>query len=219
MRKETRIAFTAYVSQIALLNGVEAAEVTGTKFTVAPNVEQKLEEKIQESSEFLNSISVVMVPAQVGEKVGIGATRPIASRTNTKAGDRRTPTDPTDTWPVVMPIATDVPRIRRLRYICNAARTPRMLGEESVKATSPKASIMTVPLSSVINWRILPRNFATDFIIIRQMSCRLVRDFFRASTESKSCSGNRRNSVVTSRYSASHCAWPWLRRGSTTMGM
>ena len=79
MRRETRVAFAAYVSQIALLNSVEAAEVTSTKFTVAPSVEQKLEEKIQESSDFLNSISVVMVPNQVGQKVGVGATRPIAS--------------------------------------------------------------------------------------------------------------------------------------------
>ena len=97
MRRETRVAFAAYVSQIALLNSVEAAEVTSTKFTVAPVVEQKLEEKIQESSDFLNSISVVMVPNQVGQKVGVGATRPIASRTNTAGGNRRTPTDPTDT--------------------------------------------------------------------------------------------------------------------------
>ena len=97
MRRETRVAFAAYVSQLALINGVAAAEVTSTKFTVAPVVEQKLEEKIQESSDFLNSISVVMVPNQVGQKVGVGATRPIASRTNTAGGNRRTPTDPTDT--------------------------------------------------------------------------------------------------------------------------
>lgn len=97
MRKETRIAFAAYVSQIALLNNVAAAEVTDTKFTVAPNVEQKLEEKIQESSEFLSQISINLVPTQTGAKVGIGTTRPIASRTNTAAGERRTPTDPTDT--------------------------------------------------------------------------------------------------------------------------
>ena len=36
MRRETRVAFAAYVSQIALLNSVEASEVTSTKFTVAP---------------------------------------------------------------------------------------------------------------------------------------------------------------------------------------
>ena len=94
MRNETRLLFTAYVSQIALLNGV--ADAT-TKFSVSPAVEQKLEEKIQESSEFLQSINIVGVPAQIGEKVGVTVTRPLASRTNTAGGTRRTPTDPTDT--------------------------------------------------------------------------------------------------------------------------
>jgi P2 family phage major capsid protein len=94
MRNETRLLFTAYVSQIALLNGV--ADAT-TKFSVAPAVEQKLEEKIQESSEFLQQINIVGVPQQSGDKIGVTVTRPLASRTNTSAGNRRTPTDPTDT--------------------------------------------------------------------------------------------------------------------------
>lgn len=94
MRNETRLLFNAYVSQIALLNGVDSATV---KFSVAPVVEQKLEEKIQETSDFLSQINVVGVPAQQGEKVGVTVTRPLASRTNTGAGNRRTPGDPTDT--------------------------------------------------------------------------------------------------------------------------
>jgi phage major capsid protein, P2 family len=94
MRNETRLLFNAYVSQIALLNGVASAAV---KFSVAPNVEQKLEEKIQESSDFLQLVNVVGVPAQQGQKVGVTVTRPLASRTNTNAGNRRTPGDPTDT--------------------------------------------------------------------------------------------------------------------------
>ncbi|MES2173307.1 MAG: phage major capsid protein, P2 family [Pseudomonadota bacterium] len=94
MRNETRLLFTAYVSQIAMLSGVADATV---KFSVAPAVEQKLEEKIQESSEFLSQINIQGVPAQTGEKVGVTVTRPLASRTNTAGGNRRTPTDPTDT--------------------------------------------------------------------------------------------------------------------------
>ncbi len=93
MRNETRKLFNSYVSQIALLNAVPDAAV---KFSVAPTVEQTLEEKIQESSEFLQLVSIVPVPAQTGQKVGIGTTRPLAGRTNTAAGNRRTPTDPTD---------------------------------------------------------------------------------------------------------------------------
>jgi methylmalonyl-CoA mutase cobalamin-binding subunit len=95
MRNATRLLFNAYVSQIALLNGIDA-DSASKNFTVAPAVEQKLEEKIQQSSEFLNKISFVPVDAQEGDKVGIGVTRPLASRTNTAGGNRRTPTDPTD---------------------------------------------------------------------------------------------------------------------------
>ena len=94
MRNETRLLFTAYVSHIAMLSGVADATV---KFSVAPVVEQKLEEKIQESSEFLSQINVVGVPSQSGDKVGVTVTRPLASRTNTAGGTRRTPTDLTDT--------------------------------------------------------------------------------------------------------------------------
>src|SRR3546814_12656515 len=73
MRNETRLLFTAYVSQIALLNGV--ADAT-TKFSISPAVEQKLEEKIQESSDFLSEINIVGVPQQSGDKVGVTVTRP-----------------------------------------------------------------------------------------------------------------------------------------------
>lgn len=94
MQNTTRILFTAYVSQIALLNSV--ADAT-TQFTVAPVVEQKLEEVIKNSSEFLQQINIEPVVQQSGAKVGVGVTRTMAGRTNTAAGNRRTPTDPTDT--------------------------------------------------------------------------------------------------------------------------
>lgn len=97
MHKLTRLAFTNYVGQVAELNGILPDEVVSTKFTVAPAVEQKLEERMQEGSEFLTSINIVPVIAQEGDKVGISVTRPIAGRTNTAIGNRRTPTDPTDT--------------------------------------------------------------------------------------------------------------------------
>jgi len=96
MRNETRILFTAYVSQIATLNGLDAGDVS-TKFTVDPVVEQRLEEVIKQGSEFLQQINIVPVVQQVGDKVGVGVTRPLASRTNTAGGTKRNPTDPTDT--------------------------------------------------------------------------------------------------------------------------
>lgn len=98
MRNETRILFSAYVSQIALLNGVEPTTVAnGAKFAVAPTVEQKLEEVIKESSEFLKAIQIVPVIEQIGSKVGLGTTRTLAGRTDTAGGTRRAPTNPNDT--------------------------------------------------------------------------------------------------------------------------
>jgi P2 family phage major capsid protein len=96
MQNATRVRFNAYVSQIALINGVDPDAVSKS-FTVAPVVEQNLEEVIKESSEFLQLIQMVPVIQQEGDKVGVGVTRPLAARTNTAGGNRRTPTDPTDT--------------------------------------------------------------------------------------------------------------------------
>lgn len=95
MRNDTRLMLSAYVSQIALLNGVPTAD--NIKFAVAPAVEQRLEEIIKHSSEFLQLVNTVPVIEQQGAKVGIGVTRPLASRMNTAAGNARVPTDPTDT--------------------------------------------------------------------------------------------------------------------------
>lgn len=96
MQRSTRILFAAYVSQIALLNGIAASEVSA-HFSVAPAVEQTLEERMKESSEFLQKINMVPVIQQSGDKVGIEATRPIASRTDTSGVGERVATDPTDT--------------------------------------------------------------------------------------------------------------------------
>ncbi|MGV8189794.1 P2 family phage major capsid protein, partial [Pseudomonas aeruginosa] len=53
MRNETRKQFDAYLAQLAKLNGVNSAVQT---FAVEPSVQQKLEQRIQESSEFLKQI-------------------------------------------------------------------------------------------------------------------------------------------------------------------
>lgn len=90
MRNSTRVKYTAYVSRIAMLSGVAAAS---EHFTVEPSVAQKLEKTTQDSSEFLSRINFITVPAQEGEKVGVGITRSIASRTNTATKDRQ-PIDP-----------------------------------------------------------------------------------------------------------------------------
>lgn len=59
-------------------------------------VEQKLEEKIKESSEFLNAINIIPVIEQEGQVLAISTTRTIAGRTDTSGGTARNPTDPND---------------------------------------------------------------------------------------------------------------------------
>lgn len=90
MKNDTRVLFSAYLAQLASLNGVESA---CSKFTVAPSVQQTLETKIQESSDFLGKINIVGVTDQSGESLGLGVGSTIASRTDTRTQDR-TPTDP-----------------------------------------------------------------------------------------------------------------------------
>lgn len=87
MRNETRRLYNAYLDQVAKLNGVESA---AEKFTVEPSVQQTLETKIQESSEFLSRINMVGVAEQMGDKIGLGVSGPIASTTNTTTTDRAT---------------------------------------------------------------------------------------------------------------------------------
>ncbi len=86
MQNDTRLKFTAYASRIALLNGVAAATVL---FTVNPTVQQTLEKKIQEAAPLLGRINVVPVTEQEGNKLGLGVSGPVASRTNTKTGEKR----------------------------------------------------------------------------------------------------------------------------------
>nr|WP_324259055.1 phage major capsid protein, P2 family [Cellvibrio fontiphilus] len=86
MRNETRISFEKYSSRIATLNGVKDVS---KKFTVEPSVQQTLENKIQENSQFLGQINVVGVPELIGEKLGLGLSGPIAGRTNVANGARK----------------------------------------------------------------------------------------------------------------------------------
>lgn len=98
MNNTTRALFAAYVSQIALINGVEPdGKYSLATFAVDPVVEQRLEEVIKQGSEFLQLINIVPVIEQTGQKVGVGVTRTLAGRTDTASGTARNPTDPTDT--------------------------------------------------------------------------------------------------------------------------
>ncbi|MCY1212393.1 phage major capsid protein, P2 family [compost metagenome] len=87
MRNDTRRLYAAYEAKIAEINGVERVD---RKFSVQPSVQQKLETKVQESSDFLGRINVYGVTEQEGEKIGLGVSGPVASTTDTTAQDRQT---------------------------------------------------------------------------------------------------------------------------------
>jgi P2 family phage major capsid protein len=86
MRNDTRTHFNAYIAQVAKLNGVESATAT---FNVEPTIQQRLETKIQESSEFLSRINIIGVDEQESEKVGLGVGSTVASRTDTSQKARQ----------------------------------------------------------------------------------------------------------------------------------
>ena len=86
MHKQTREHFNKFLDRIAELNHV--ADAT-QKFSVEPAVEQKLLEKIQESSPFLTLINHITVDQQEGEKVFIGVNSTIAGRTDTSGNAER----------------------------------------------------------------------------------------------------------------------------------
>ena len=89
MQNSTRLAVEAYINRIAELNGVSADHVT-SKFSVTPSIQQKLESKIQESSDFLKAVSFYGVDEQEGEKIGLDVAGPIARTVDTSSQDRQT---------------------------------------------------------------------------------------------------------------------------------
>ncbi len=90
MRNSTRLQYNQYVEQIAKLSGVPSAAV---QFTVDPAIQQRLEQRQQDTSEFLRRINIIGVDELKGEKVGIGVSSTIASRTDTSGAGVRVPRD------------------------------------------------------------------------------------------------------------------------------
>jgi len=99
MQTATRLKFNQYVGQLAQLNNIDASltVIPGElkQFAVAAVIEQRLQAKLQLTSDFMSRINVVPVAAQQGQRVGVGVNRSLASRTDTAAGHRRNVSDPT----------------------------------------------------------------------------------------------------------------------------
>ena len=89
MKLETRKLWDGYSQRQAELNGVPIHHVN-THFAIAPSVSQTLENKVQESSEFLKQIGIFPVSEQEGEKLGLGVGGPVSS-TNAGSTVRRDP--------------------------------------------------------------------------------------------------------------------------------
>lgn len=89
MKTTTRLEWDKYTAQQAKLNNIPAAHVS-THFSIAPSTAQTLENKTQQSSEFLKKINMYGVAEQEGEKLGLGVSGPVAS-TNSSSNVRREP--------------------------------------------------------------------------------------------------------------------------------
>ncbi|WP_039918802.1 P2 family phage major capsid protein, partial [Cellvibrio mixtus] len=85
MHNDTRPLYDAFVARIGQLNSIKDAS---KKFSVAPSVQQTLETKLQESSDFLGRINIFGVKELKGEKLGLGV-NPIAGRTDVSEGPRQ----------------------------------------------------------------------------------------------------------------------------------
>lgn len=87
MSTQAQVAYLKFREQMHKLNG---APTDAKSFSVEPSVQQRLETKIQKSSAFLSMINVVGVDELKGEKLGLGISGPIASRTDTDTKERET---------------------------------------------------------------------------------------------------------------------------------
>lgn len=88
MQDNTRMCFEHYTQSIARTNGL--SQVLGKAFNYSPAAQQAFFEKVGENSDFLKQINQIVVTAQIGERLGLGIGKPIASRTKTNERERQT---------------------------------------------------------------------------------------------------------------------------------
>lgn len=88
MQLKTRDLFNQYTGGVASSNGLEFVKNEAIQYT--PSRQQSLFAAMGENADFLKKINHVPVDAQVGDKIGLGISRPIAGRTNTDENERST---------------------------------------------------------------------------------------------------------------------------------
>ena len=88
MQENTRHCFNRYKAEIAQVNGLHA--VTNEAFNIKPAIQQALHSALGEQADFLKKVNQVPVTAQLGDKIGLGVSKPIASRTDTDEEERQT---------------------------------------------------------------------------------------------------------------------------------
>lgn len=139
MQNETRKLYAALLDQIAKLNGVPSAE---HKFNVAPSVQQKLETRQQESSDFLKRINIIGVREQMGSKLGLGVGGPIASTTNTRVAPR---------------VPTEVGSIDETTYVCSQTNSDTFIHYNTLDSWAKFADFQTRVRDAIVRRQALDR--------------------------------------------------------------
>ncbi|WP_226648152.1 phage major capsid protein, P2 family [Microbulbifer variabilis] len=87
MRNDTRQKYSAMIERMAKTYGIQNVEKS---FAATPSIEQRLMDKIVESSAFLQRINVIGVDELKGEKILGSVNGMVGKRTNTTSNDRQT---------------------------------------------------------------------------------------------------------------------------------
>lgn len=139
MRNDTRKQFNGYKKRIAMLNGVDDASES---FAVDPEVNQTLEKRTQQSSEFLSKINLEFVDSQESEKVGVGVSGTTASTTDTTAQERE---------------ATDISDLSKFRYRCEQTNYDTSIRYAKLDAWRHKPNFQIILRDALIKQKALDR--------------------------------------------------------------
>lgn len=139
MKNDTRKQFNGYKKRIAMLNGVDDASES---FAVDPEVNQTLEKRTQQSSEFLSKINLEFVDSQEGEKVGVGVSGTTASTTDTTAKERE---------------ATDISDLNKFKYRCEQTNYDTSIRYAKLDAWRHKPNFQIILRDALIKQKALDR--------------------------------------------------------------